>query len=102
MIVVGRAAVNCALFWMLTKPAGCGDEVVTQTAGGGYTVHPWVLAKGAPSVLKSTPDEAVVSLETMVLLMKFTANASNSETPAPSQPATLLEIILLVTFTLYH
>ena len=36
---------------------------------------------GAPRVLKSTPDEAVVSLETMVLLTMFTASASCSETP---------------------
>jgi len=38
-------------------------------------------------VLKSTPDEAVVSLDMTVLLMKSTFNASTSETPAPSQPA---------------
>src|ERR1700687_2554471 len=38
---VGRAAiavVNCGLFWMVTKPAGCSTEVVWQTAGGGYVV----------------------------------------------------------------
>jgi len=53
-------------------------------------------------VLKSTPDEAVVSLDMTVLLMKSTFNASTSETPAPSQPATLLAMILLVTLTEYH
>src|SRR5438309_361810 len=57
---------------------------------------------GAPRVLKSTPDEAVVSLDMTVLLMKSTFNASTSETPAPSQPATLLVMILLVTLTEYH
>ncbi len=60
---------------------------------------PWVLAKGAPIVLKSTPDEAVLSLDMIVLLMMFTFNASSSETPAPSQPATLLTMMLLVTVT---
>ena len=53
-------------------------------------------------MLKSTPDEAVVSLDMTVLLMKSTFNASTSETPAPSQPATLLVMILLVTLTEYH
>ena len=62
----------------------------------------WELASGAPRVLKSTPEEAVVSLEAMVLLMRFTANASCSDTPAPSQPATLLAMMLLVTWTEYH
>ncbi len=63
---------------------------------------PWVLAKGAPTVLKSTPDEAVVSLEMIVLLMMFTFNASSREIPAPSQPATLLAMMLLVTVTLFQ
>src|SRR5258705_6791937 len=35
----------------------------------------------------------------IVLLTMFTANASSSETPAPSQPATLLAMMLLVTLT---
>src|SRR5437870_701732 len=69
---------------------------------GGVVQGPWLLAMGAPRVLKSTPDEAVVSLDMTVLLMKFTFNASTSETPAPSQPATLLAMILLVTLTEYH
>src|SRR5207302_9233990 len=61
-----------------------------------------VLAKGAPRVLKSTPDEAVVCFVRMVLLTRFTTNASCNDTPAPSQPATLLAMILLVTLTEYH
>src|ERR1700757_3221316 len=65
-------------------------------------LDPVLLANGAPSVLNSTPDDAVVSLEITVLLMKFTANASCKDTPAPSQPATLLAIILLVTLTEYQ
>src|SRR6266403_1432136 len=105
-MVWGKFAVSTALFWMLTNPAGWFVEVVTQGDGctplGGVVQGPWLLAKGAPRVLKSTPDEAVVSLDITVLLMKFTFNASTSETPAPSQPATLLAMILLVTFTEYH
>src|SRR6516162_4776922 len=60
---------------------------------------PWVLAKGAPMVLKSTPAEAVLSLDMTVLLMMFTFRASSKEIPAPSQPATLLVMMLLVTVT---
>ena len=62
-------------------------------------VGPWVLAKGAPSVLNSTPDDAVVSLEAMVLLMMSVFKASRREIPAPSQPATLLVMMLLVRTT---
>src|SRR5215468_4014134 len=62
----------------------------------------WLLASGAPSVLKSTPAEAVESLETTVLLMRFTASESSKETPAPSQPATLLAMMLLVILTEYQ
>src|SRR6516225_7942292 len=63
---------------------------------------PWVLAKGAPMVLKSTPAEAVLSLDMTVLLMMLTFRASNKEIPAPSQPATLLVMMLLVTSTEFH
>src|ERR1700739_2965002 len=38
----------------------------------------------------------------MVLLIKLTTNASCSETPAPSQPATLLVMMLLVTLTVFQ
>ena len=37
-----------------------------------------------------------------MLLMKFTFRESCSDTPAPSQPATLLAMMLLVTLTEYH
>src|SRR5256885_8630086 len=78
---------------MATSPAGCGADVVPQ-----FEVHvgPDELARGAPSVLNSTPEEAVVSLEMIVLLMMFATNASCSEIPAPSQPATLSAMMLLV------
>ena len=57
---------------------------------------------GAPRVLNSTPDEAVVSFDAIVLLMMFTFSASSSEIPAPSQPATLLVMMLLVTETVFQ
>src|SRR5260221_2672830 len=72
-----------------------GSMVGSQPGGG-------VLAFGAPSVLKSTPAEAVVSLDMTVLLMSLTFSASTSETPPPSQPATLFAMMLLVTVTSYQ
>ena len=53
-------------------------------------------------VSKSTPAVAVESLEAMVLLTRFVTSASCSETPAPSQPARLLVMMLLVTCTEYQ
>src|SRR5580704_15752108 len=70
---------------MLTSPATCGHEVsvpITQLV-------PSELARGYPIVVKRIPADAVVELETIVLLMMFTFNASTIEIPAPSQPATL-------------
>src|SRR5882762_562480 len=89
---------------MATKPAGRGSEVSWQGVGTvvPYGHGPWLLAKGALRVLKSTPEDAVVSLEMIVLLRMFTANASTSEIPAPSQPATLLAMMLLVTSIEFH
>src|SRR6202035_1059504 len=58
-----------------------------------------VLASGAPNVLFRTPAVAVVLLAATVLLMKSRFNASSIETPAPSQPATLSTMMLLVTVT---
>src|SRR6516162_6724336 len=84
---------------MLTRPPGCGAEVVPQLA---VQVGPWVLASGAPSVLKSMPDDAVESFDTIVLLIMLTFNASISDTPPPSQPDTLLTMMLFVTSGAYH
>jgi len=49
-----------------------------------------------PSVLKSTPADAVVSFETIVLLTMVTFRASSIDTPAPSQPATLFAMMLFL------
>src|SRR5215469_2513992 len=50
----------------------------------------------------STPDDARLSLWAMVLLRMDTFNASCNEMPAPSQPAILLTMMLLVILTLFQ
>src|SRR5882672_9261688 len=97
---------------MVTRPAGCGRCGASLTVqfpfcgcvGSGVGVQPGggEAAMGAPKALKSTPAEAVVSLDAIVLLTSRTFSASSSDTPAPSQPATLLAMMLLVTVTVYH
>src|ERR1700751_6479039 len=93
---------------MLTTPAGWAVEVVTQGVEPWFPVvrlvphGPWLLASGAPRVLNSTPDEAVVSFDAMVLLTMSVSNASTREIPAPSHPATLLVMMLLVTSMWYQ
>src|SRR5271165_104316 len=47
-------------------------------------------------VVKRMPAEAVVELETIVLLMMLVFRAFSSEIPPPSQPATLSAMMLLV------
>src|SRR5260370_30224083 len=89
---------------MATTPAICGLVLVPQFPEPGQT---WVdvggvLAKSAPIVLKSGPAEAVLTLLVIVLLMMSTAVESRSEIPPPSQPATLSDMILLVTVTVFH
>ena len=54
----------------LDRPATCGHEC--EGLRGSVQLVPWLLAIGAPRVLKSTPDDAVVSLDMIVLLMMFT------------------------------
>ncbi len=50
----------------------------------------------------STPEEARLSLLEMVLLMMDTFNESCSDIPAPSQPATLFTMMLLVMATVFQ
>jgi hypothetical protein len=59
----------------------------------------WLLANGAPSVLKSVPDEAVVSLEAIVLLIRFTTNASSRDTPPPLPASAAFPISRLALMT---
>src|SRR5437879_10685827 len=94
----GKFAVRTAPFWTLTRPAGWAVEVVMQGDGGSPVVGlmgqgPDELAKGAPIVLNSTPDDAVVSLDMTVLLMTFNANESNRELKTASKTATLLAML---------
>src|SRR6266853_4218677 len=102
--VAGRFALKIALFWIATTPATCGCVVTPQFAEPGqvWLVPGGVLDNTAPSVLKSGPAEAVLELKAIVLLMMFTAVESCSEIPAPSQPATLSAMMLLVTVTVFH
>src|SRR3984893_16601363 len=100
---LGNDEVRFTLFCMVTSPAACGlvhtmrlPCASVQPGGTG------MLASGAPIVLNSPPAVAVVSLETTVLLIKFTFRASCIETPPPSQPATLFAMMLLKMLTSYH
>src|SRR5437879_4837637 len=97
--VAARFAIRTALFCSATTPAICGADVVPQFV---VQVGPCELAIGAPRVLKSIPDEAVLALNAIVLLMMFTLGESSSEIPAPSHPATLSTMMLLVTVAEFH
>ena len=99
--LAGRFNASCTLFLALTRPATWGHEpvpvfTVQMTFLVGST---GALASCANSEPKSGPADAVESLLTMVLLTMFTKSASCREMPAPSQPATLLAMTLLVTLT---
>src|SRR5258708_3614829 len=93
-----RFAERTALCWITTNPPGCGHAAAVPF----MQLDPCVLAIGPPSVVKSTPEDAVLVLETIVLLTMFTSTESTSEIPAPSQPATLSAMMLLVTVTVFH
>src|SRR5438067_871632 len=90
---------SAGLLVTLTNPAtwgqDCDPRLVVQSV-------PVLLASGANREVKRTPADAVESLEAMVLLTMFTISASCSDTPAPSQPATSLVMMLLVTLTEFH
>src|SRR5207237_4553676 len=100
VMLAGKFATRVALFCTLTSPATCGHDAVVLPVC--MQLLCWVLATGAPTVLNSTPADAVLSLDMIVLLMMSTFNASSRETPPPSQPATLLTMMLLVTVAEYH
>src|SRR6266853_5717807 len=97
--VAARFAIKTALCCIATTPATCGADVTPQFV---VQVGPGWLAMGPPRVLNSTPAEAVLALNAIVLLMMFTLGESNSEIPAPSHPATLSTMMLLVTVTEFH
>src|SRR5260370_39124994 len=98
-MLAGRDARNSAVWPALESPAGCGADRGTQamvapmaSRGQGGGALAWV-AKKAP---KSVPNDAVESLETIVLLIRITAGESCNHTQPPSQPATLSVMVLLV------
>src|ERR1700719_2880452 len=64
--VAARFAIKTALCCCATTPATCGCDVVPQFA---VQVGPCVLAMGAPMVLKSIPEVAVLAFKVIVLLM---------------------------------
>src|SRR5437879_4359529 len=99
MGVAARFAIKTALCWIAATPAICGCDVVPQFV---VQVGPAWLAMGPPRVLKSIPDEAVLAFKAIVLLMMFTLGESTSEIPAPSHPATLSTMMLLVTVAKFH
>src|SRR5215469_186380 len=89
-------ATSTGLFSTLTRPETCGQDsppvaphVILDTGVE--------LARGANSDWNSVPEEAVESLRAIVLFTILTARESSSETPAPSQPATLFTMMLFVT-----
>src|SRR5205085_2491947 len=97
--IAARFAIKTALCCIAATPAICGCDVVPQFA---VQVGPCWLAMGPPRVLKSIPDEAVLAFKAIVLLMMFTLGESTSEIPAPSHPATLSTMMLLVTVAEFH
>src|ERR1700756_695457 len=104
-MLAGSEANNSAECWLLESPAGCGSDngmqrVEAPEASRGQGVGE--LASGAKKAPNRVPDEAVESLETIVLLIRLTPIASCKEMPPPSQPATLLATMLLVTVTVYQ
>src|SRR5258708_243591 len=91
-----KVVVSRAEFGALAPPADCGHDAVLVPVGPFMVQFPAAaLAMGVPMLLVSTPEVPRLSLCMMVLLTRFTFNASCNDIPAPSQPATLLTMMLL-------
>src|SRR5467141_1143295 len=91
-----KVVVSSAEFGVLVTPADCGHDAVLVPVGPAMVQFPAAaLAMGVPMLLVSTPEVPRLSLCMMVLLTMFTFNASCNDIPAPSQPATLLTMMLL-------
>jgi hypothetical protein len=101
---VAKVSVSSVEFRVLLTPAGCGHDALLAAPVPPVRVQfpAGALAIGVPMLLVSTPEVARLSLWAMVLLTICTFNASCNEMPAPSQPATLLTMMLLVMFTLFQ
>src|SRR5215469_10484256 len=95
----GSEARSSAECLPLEIPAGCGSDAGMQrveapAVSRGHGVGE--LASGAKKAPNRVPDDAVESFEMIVLLIRLTPMESCSEIPPPSQPATLLAMMLLV------
>src|SRR5579864_9843670 len=105
MVAAGptKVVVSTEEFSVLLTPDGCGHDAWVVPAGPFCTQVPaGALATGVPMLWVSTPEVARVSLLEMVLLMMDTFSESCSEIPAPSHPATLFTMMLLVRLTEFH
>src|SRR5215475_15118033 len=102
------AVARLGVWRIVTRPAAWSVDVMIVGTQVGLGLPPGlqpgggVEPSGAPRVLNSTPAEAVVSFAITVLLTNFTRNASCSDTPPPSQPATLLAMMLFCTVTSFQ
>src|SRR5450631_564915 len=92
-------ACSTGLLLTLTRPATCGQDCPLVAPQITLPVGAAELASGANSDWNSVPDEAVESLDAIVLFTMLAASTSRSDTPPPSQPATLLTMMLFVTLT---
>ena len=89
-----KVVVSSAEFCILVTPADCGHDAVPAAlcaiAPGG------ALARGAPMLLVSTPDEAGGIVGGDRVVENVHLQRVLKEIPAPSHPATLLAMMLLV------
>src|ERR1700757_1770203 len=104
-MLVGSEARTSAECRPLESPAGWGVDNTVQRveapeASRGQGVGE--LASGAKKAPNRVPDDAVESLEMIVLLIRLTPMESCREIPPPSQPETLLAMMLLVAVTVYQ
>src|ERR1700741_925457 len=98
-----KVVVSSVELRVLATPATCGHDAVFVPVGPVLVQFPaGALACGVPILLVSTPDDAKLSLWAMVLLTMLTFKASCKEIQAPSQPAMLLLMMLLVMLTLFQ
>src|SRR5262252_196988 len=101
---VVKVVVSSVEFRVLLTPAGCGHDALFATPVAPVKVQfpAGALAIGVPILVVSTPEVARESLWAMVLLTICTFNESCNEMPAPSHPAMLLTMMLLVMLTLFQ
>src|ERR1700761_3164328 len=90
-------AISTGLFSTLTTPEICGHDwplLAPQITSFDGEVE---LARGANRDWNSGPGGAVASLEAICVFTRLPPTESSSNPPAPSHPAPLLTMMLLVT-----